>query len=126
MPLHAVKNMLQPPSVGAVRRADPERVDGGTREASAPLALEVLGRPRAWQGGVPVLLPMRQAEILLALAEHPRGLTVDQLAAHVYGDQPVTTSTVSWVSARSGAENHTKVRQTTSPAPPENASAAKR
>lgn len=78
----------------AVRRADPERVDGGTREASAPLALEVLGRPRAWQGGVPVLLPMRQAEILLALAEHPRGLTVDQLAAHVYGDQPVTTSTV--------------------------------
>ena len=38
----------------------------------------------------------------------------------------VTTSTDSCVSARSGAENQTKVRQTTRPAPPIRISAASR
>jgi GAF domain len=83
-------------SVSAMVRRPGGRPDEPDLQADAapPLRLEVLGRPRVWQGGVPVMLPLRQAEILLALAEHPRGLTVDQLAAHVYGDQPVSTSTV--------------------------------
>lgn len=58
-----------------------------------PLRLEVIGRPRVWQDGLPVMLSLRQAEILLALACHPQGLTIDQLVAHVYGDLPVAGST---------------------------------
>ena len=38
----------------------------------------------------------------------------------------VTISTRSWVTARSGADSQTKVRQVTSPAPPTSTSAAKR
>lgn len=59
-----------------------------------PLRLEVLGRARLWQRDVAVMLTQRQAELLLALACHPEGLTLDQLAAHVYGDVAVTMTTV--------------------------------
>ena len=38
----------------------------------------------------------------------------------------VTTSTSSWVAARSGADSHTKLTQETSPAPPVSTSAARR
>ncbi len=69
------------------RRAMPERT-------SAPLRVEVLGRARLWQQGAAVMLTQRQAELLLALACHPEGLTLDQLAAHVYGDTAVSVTTV--------------------------------
>lgn len=62
--------------------------------AHAPLRLEVLGRARLWQGDAAVMLTQRQAELLLALACHPEGLSLDQLAAHVYGDVAVTMTTV--------------------------------
>lgn len=68
----------------------------GAAQAPPPglLRLEVQGRPRLWQDGTPVMLTQRQAELLLALALHPGGLTVDEITAHVYGDLPVTATTV--------------------------------
>jgi hypothetical protein len=40
------------------------------------------------------MITLRQAEILLALAMHPTGLTLDQLQAYVYGDVAVSSTTV--------------------------------
>lgn len=63
-------------------------------DGTGALRVEVLGRPRVRQAGVPIMVSLRQTEILLALALNPAGLSVDQLAAHVYGDLPVAASTV--------------------------------
>jgi hypothetical protein len=79
----AVAHRVTRPGVAA--RAEPE---GG------PFRLRVLGRPALAQDGVPLIITMRQAEILLALALHPGGLTLDQLHAHVYGDAPVALGTL--------------------------------
>ena len=67
---------------------------GAPERSQAPLRLEVFGRARLWQQDAAVMLTQRQAEFLLALACHPEGLTLDQLAAHVYGDRAVTMTTV--------------------------------
>jgi hypothetical protein len=62
--------------------------------ASAPLRLRVLGRPQLEQAGLPLITSLRQSEILLALALHPQGLSLQQLHAHVYGDAPVALGTL--------------------------------
>jgi hypothetical protein len=58
------------------------------------LRLTVLGQLRVETCGTPLLLTRRQAEIVLALAMHPSGLTLDQVQAYVWGDDPVAPSTV--------------------------------
>ncbi|MCU0301348.1 MAG: winged helix-turn-helix domain-containing protein [Candidatus Nanopelagicales bacterium] len=81
----------------ATRRTQPTARHGDSTSPTpdrGALRLEVLGRPRLWVGATPVMLTQRQAEVLLALASHPQGCTLDQLAAHVYGDQPVAATTV--------------------------------
>jgi hypothetical protein len=40
------------------------------------------------------MVTLRQSEILLALAVHPDGLSLQQLHAHVYGDLPVSLGTL--------------------------------
>ena len=76
---------------GATRRRPTAQ---GVTQPTGLLRLEVQGRPRLWQDGTPVMLTQRQAELLLALAMHPGGLTVDQVTAHVYGDVAVSPTTV--------------------------------
>jgi hypothetical protein len=62
--------------------------------AAVPAArLELLGtRPQFWIGGRSMSLGLRQAEILTVLALCPEGLTAEQLALELYGEQgkPVT------------------------------------
>ena len=71
---------------------------GGRFGSTAPddpgLTLSLLGSAEAWLDGDRLLLNRRQTEILALLAMHPEGLSVEQLHALVYGDQPVTLSTL--------------------------------
>ncbi|MFE2751211.1 GAF domain-containing protein [Actinosynnema sp. NPDC059335] len=84
---------------GRVRLADGreavlERLDEGyllrvpRRGARRPvLALRFLGEVAASLDGRPLPLSLRHAELLTALALHPRGLTAEQVALHVYGER---------------------------------------
>jgi hypothetical protein len=66
------------------------RPDDRRREPAARAALRVLGRqPLTLEldGGEPLELTRRQAEILAVLAMHPAGLTAEQLTLHVYGER---------------------------------------
>ncbi|MGV9614694.1 GAF domain-containing protein [Nocardia xishanensis] len=56
--------------------------------------LECLGAARLLRHGRPVPLPPRQLEILTLLALEPDGYTPDRLHAAVYGDRPVSASTL--------------------------------
>jgi hypothetical protein len=58
------------------------------------LQLRLLGNAEATLDGSRLLLNRRQTEILAILALHPDGLSLDRLHALVYGDQPVTLSTL--------------------------------
>jgi hypothetical protein len=69
-------------------------VEGPARPGGEPLRLTVLGHPRLEQAGLPLMASRRQSEILLALALHPQGLSLQQLHAHVYGDLPVALATL--------------------------------
>ena len=58
------------------------------------LDLRVLGEWQVRQGGAPLMLPRRQVEVLVLLALHPGGLSLEQLHARLYGDEPVGTATL--------------------------------
>jgi hypothetical protein len=58
------------------------------------LQLRLLGNAEATLDGSRLLLNRRQTEILAILALHPDGVSLDRLHALVYGDQPVTLSTL--------------------------------
>ncbi|MDQ2587463.1 GAF domain-containing protein [Saccharothrix yanglingensis] len=58
---------------------------GGDR--SPVLVLRFLGSASASLDGRELPLSLRHAELLLALALHPKGLTADQLALRVYGER---------------------------------------
>lgn len=64
------------------------------RSPSHGLVLQVLGDWKATVDGTPLVLPHRQVEILLLLALHPEGLSLEALHARLYGDAPVSTSTL--------------------------------
>lgn len=64
-------------------------------EAAAPgLTITLLGQASAVLDGRRLLLNRRQTEILALLAIHPDGLSLGQLHALLYGDEPVTASTL--------------------------------
>lgn len=58
------------------------------------LELRLLGSAEARLGGRPLRLTRRQLEVVALLALHPRGLSLGELHAALYGDEPVTTSTL--------------------------------
>ncbi|MCE6993498.1 GAF domain-containing protein [Saccharothrix sp. S26] len=51
------------------------------------LALRFLGDAKGSLDGRPLPLSLRHAELLTALALHPRGLTAERLALHLYGER---------------------------------------
>lgn len=64
-------------------------------ESAEPgLELRLLGTAETWLDGQRLLLNRRQTEVLALLAMHPEGLSLEHLHALVYGDQPVTLSTL--------------------------------
>ena len=57
--------------------------------------LATLGRtPCSRSAPLPLAVTRRQLELLTVLSLHPEGLNLDELAGKVYGDQPVSPSTV--------------------------------
>ncbi|MER7499679.1 GAF domain-containing protein [Nonomuraea pusilla] len=74
-----------------LRPAQPGRLTAGARP-TVRLAFLGEGQPTAVISGRSRPLTLRHAELLTMLALYPRGLTADQLAAHLYGDagNPVT------------------------------------
>lgn len=58
------------------------------------LRLRLLGAVEAHLDGVRLLLTRRQGEILALLSMHPQGLSLGELHAHLYGDEPVSTGTL--------------------------------
>ncbi len=58
------------------------------------LVLRILGAPQARLDGRTLVLNRRQLEILALLALNASGLSLDQLHAHLYGDQSVSRSTL--------------------------------
>ena len=56
--------------------------------------LGVLGGWQVRSGGAALVLPHRQIEVLVLLALHPGGLSLEQLHARLYGDAPVGTATL--------------------------------
>jgi hypothetical protein len=72
------------------------RLHAGLPDDDGPtgLSMRLLGHAEATLDGSRLLLNRRQTEILAILALHPDGLSLDRLHALVYGDQPVTLSTL--------------------------------
>ena len=67
----------------------------GASEGRGPgLTLTLLGTAEAVLDGRRLLLNRRQTEILALLALSPNGLGLEQLHAHLYGDEHVTVSTL--------------------------------
>ncbi|WP_022953390.1 helix-turn-helix domain-containing protein [Leucothrix mucor] len=63
-------------------------------QPQAELELYMLGQPRVIYKGAAMHLSLRHCEILCLLALNPRGLSLDALHAALYGDEPVTKSTL--------------------------------
>ena len=67
----------------------------GAIDSSTPqLRLRLLGDNCVTLNARPVKLSPRQTEILCILALYERGLSLDQLTAFLYGDQPISVATV--------------------------------
>lgn len=62
--------------------------------ADAPLQLRLCGEGAAYANGRRLELTPRRLEILAILALSPRGLPLDALHAHLYGDQAVSFTTL--------------------------------
>ncbi len=60
----------------------------------AELEIFALGEPYIRLHGKKIKLPLRQVEILCLLALNPEGLSLDRLHAVLYGDAPVSTTTL--------------------------------
>ncbi|MEJ2856460.1 MULTISPECIES: GAF domain-containing protein [unclassified Saccharothrix] len=73
--------LLEPLDEGYLLRIPPRTTNRPT------LSLRFLDDLTATLNGRPLPLSLRHAELLTALALHPRGLTADQLALHLYGER---------------------------------------
>ncbi|QZY28685.1 GAF domain-containing protein [Nocardioides coralli] len=79
----------------AMPRSRPWGTSAGQLPPGEPgLTLSLLGTAEAWLDGQRLLLNRRQTEILAVLTLHPEGLSLDRLHGMVYGEQPVTQSTL--------------------------------
>lgn len=67
---------------------------GGSDPGLECLALKLCGPPEVRLGRRTLHLTRRQHELLAVLSLNPAGLSLDVLHAHVYGDQPVSMSTL--------------------------------
>lgn len=65
-----------------------------TPASDAPLHLALCGSPCVTLGGATLKLTPRRLEILALLALYPAGLELGALHAHLYGDVPVSPSTL--------------------------------
>ncbi len=63
-------------------------------EPRTELTLRVLGSSAVTVNGSPVRVSPRQLELLAILAMHDDGLSLDELTALLYGDQPISVTTV--------------------------------
>ncbi|MDT7545088.1 MAG: hypothetical protein QOE99_1198 [Actinomycetota bacterium] len=83
------------PLVMAAARSLGKTVTAQMPAATTPdLAVRILGAGEAQLAGAAVALSPRQAEILALLTFYPDGLTLEQLHDRLYGDSPVTASTL--------------------------------
>jgi hypothetical protein len=65
-----------------------------TQRGAPQLSVSALGTAEVRLGGAAVPLSRRQSEILVLLALHPAGLTLEQLHDRLYGEAHVTASTL--------------------------------
>jgi len=79
-----------------IETAMPTTADRTSHGLGGPpgLALRLLGNAHASLDGQRLLLNRRQTEILAVLALHPDGISLERLHALVYGDEPITFSTL--------------------------------
>ena len=80
--------LVEPLAEGYLLRGSqpPSRVASPSRTSALSLRVTGSGAPSAVLDGRPITLPQRAAEILTALALHREGLTGEQLAYLLYGD----------------------------------------
>ena len=80
--------LVEPLAEGYLLRASPHpsRTQGVPRTAALSLRSTGNGTPSAVLDGRPITLPLRAADILTALVVHPEGLSGEQLAYLLYGD----------------------------------------
>ncbi|QWC84092.1 transcriptional regulator [Nocardioidaceae bacterium] len=83
----------------ALPRTDEPHPTGAVPAAAAPVAttgldVRLLGGATVHLDGRELSLTRRQTEILALLATHPEGLGLDRLHALLYGDKPVSFSTL--------------------------------
>ncbi|MTE12655.1 GAF domain-containing protein [Nocardia aurantiaca] len=92
---------------------------GGEVRPEAGIRLTSLGSARVTRDGRPVRLRPRQIEILTLLALEPEGFTHERLHYAIYGDRPVTSSTlkadVSHLRRATGGEIANRVYRLTVP-----------
>ncbi|MBY8862412.1 transcriptional regulator [Nocardia sp. CA2R105] len=92
---------------------------GAAQAAESGMRLTSLGSARVLRDGKPVRLRPRQIEILTLLALEPEGFTHERLHYAIYGDRPVTSSTlkadVSHLRRETGGEIANRVYQLTVP-----------
>ncbi|MGO9078533.1 MAG: transcriptional regulator [Streptosporangiaceae bacterium] len=67
---------------------------GGCAPAASGIELTCLGNPDVRRDGVPLTLSPRQLEILALLALHPHGFSPGGLSLELYGDRPVSATTL--------------------------------
>jgi hypothetical protein len=70
------------------------RAQGPPSGEAGPVRLTCLGGAEVTRAGAPLTLPPRQVEILTLLALEPDGFAPDHLRDALYGDRPVTASTL--------------------------------
>jgi hypothetical protein len=78
--------VVEPLAEGYLLRT-PAVVRAAPRRRALSLRLTGTSGPRVLLDGVPVTATLRPAEILTALALHPGGLTAEQLALRLYGEE---------------------------------------
>ncbi|GGR69988.1 transcriptional regulator [Deinococcus seoulensis] len=73
-----------------------QRIEAQLAGPDVPAGVQVrlCGVPGVQLGGRRLHLTPRQLELLTVLALHPDGLTLDALHAHMYGDAPISSSTL--------------------------------
>ncbi|MBL1080322.1 transcriptional regulator [Nocardia sp. 2] len=95
------------------------RMHGAASSGQVAPRLSCLGAARLTRHGEPVRLRRRHLEILTLLALQPQGLTPERLQYAIYGERPVTTSTlkadVSQLRKATGGEIGNRVYRLLSP-----------